>query len=286
MAAPSPPSSARPRRRRPRAPRRPCCCPMAPRRHRTMKRHARQIRNGWRRDSEPRSSRDARGRQNVATASGPARAPPAPCRRRRADGRCRGTPCRVVRRGNFFPCLIFLLYRLNGSRASSQLLFSMAARTAAVVAAGGTCAAGGYWYYSARRRAIANAPPPVGSSLQPNKTLTCKLREREAISADTARFRFELPSDQHVLGLPTASHVLAVDGAMVYRAYTPITLDACDKGYFDLLVKRYPGGEFSEAFHRMVCTGIGAVGIGAVRWWCAVCVSVGCVCVCVCGGGG
>jgi len=162
----------------------------------------------------------------------------------------------------------------------------MAARTAAVVAAGGTCAAGGYWYYSARRRAIANAPPPVGSSLQPNKTLTCKLREREAISADTARFRFELPSDQHVLGLPTASHVLAVDGAMVYRAYTPITLDACDKGYFDLLVKRYPGGEFSEAFHRMVCTGIGAVGIGAVRWWCAVCVSVGCVCVCVCGGGG
>jgi NAD(P)H-flavin reductase len=38
---------------------------------------------------------------------------------------------------------------------------------------------------------------------------------------------------------------------MVGRAYTPVTLDRFDKGFFDLVVKRYPGGEFSEAFHRM-----------------------------------
>jgi|EP01044_Picomonas_judraskeda_P000433 hypothetical protein len=37
---------------------------------------------------------------------------------------------------------------------------------------------------------------------------------------------------------------------MVARAYTPITLDCYDKGYFDLVVKRYRGGEFSERFHR------------------------------------
>lgn len=37
---------------------------------------------------------------------------------------------------------------------------------------------------------------------------------------------------------------------MVARAYTPITLDCYDKGYFDLVVKRYSGGEFSERFHR------------------------------------
>jgi cytochrome-b5 reductase len=37
---------------------------------------------------------------------------------------------------------------------------------------------------------------------------------------------------------------------MVARAYTPITLDSYDKGHFDLVVKRYRGGEFSERFHR------------------------------------
>lgn len=59
-----------------------------------------------------------------------------------------------------------------------------------------------------------------------------------------------LPSPQHVLGLPTASHVLAVDNAMVARAYTPITLDRYEKGYFDLVIKKYKGGEFSERFHK------------------------------------
>ena len=58
-------------------------------------------------------------------------------------------------------------------------------------------------------------------------------------------FRFELPTSEHVLGLPTASHIVAVDNAMVYREYTPITLDQCDKGYFDLVVKRYPGAPHS-----------------------------------------
>ena len=64
-----------------------------------------------------------------------------------------------------------------------------------------------------------------------------------------------MPSPQHVLGLQAASHILAVDNALVARAYTPITLDRYDKGYFDLVVKRYKGGEFSERFHR--CTEAG-----------------------------
>ena len=49
------------------------------------------------------------------------------------------------------------------------------------------------------------------------------------MTADTARFRFELPTPRHVLGLPAASHVMAVDNAMVARAYTPVTLDKFDK---------------------------------------------------------
>jgi len=38
---------------------------------------------------------------------------------------------------------------------------------------------------------------------------------------------------------------------MVYREYTPVTLDCYDKGYFDLLVKRYYNGHFSNWFHSL-----------------------------------
>ena len=94
-------------------------------------------------------------------------------------------------------------------------------------------------------------PPPVSSALQLDKSLTCKLRSVEKLNHNTSRFRFDLPSDEHVLGLSVASHILAHDGAMVARAYTPVTLDKFERGYFDLVIKRYRGGEFSEAFHRM-----------------------------------
>ena len=117
-------------------------------------------------------------------------------------------------------------------------------RVTAVGAVG--CVGGGGWYYYQQ-----NCPPPVESSLQPGKSLTCKVLEIENLTTDTRRFRFQLPTSEHVLGLPTASHIVAVDNAMVYREYTPITLDQFDKGYFDLIVKRYPGGTLSEAFHRL-----------------------------------
>jgi len=107
--------------------------------------------------------------------------------------------------------------------------------------------AGAWWLFRSKEA----LPPPLDSALQPNVSLACRLREVEALSGDTARFRFDLPSPEHRLGLPTVSHLLAHDGANVTRAYTPITLDRFDRGHFDLVVKRYPGGEFSEAFHRM-----------------------------------
>ena len=118
-------------------------------------------------------------------------------------------------------------------------------RVAAVVAAGGGCGLVAWRFLSQDRT------PPVSSALQPNKSLTCKLRSVEKLNHNTSRFRFDLPSDEHVLGLSVASHIVAHDGAMVSRAYTPVTLDKFERGYFDLVIKRYPGGEFSEAFHRM-----------------------------------
>jgi len=118
-------------------------------------------------------------------------------------------------------------------------------RVTAVGAVG--CAGGAAWYYFEKNR-----PPPTHSALQPGKSLSCKLQHVEQLTTDTARFRFELPSSEHVLGLPTASHIVAVDNAMVYREYTPTTLDQFDKGYFDLIVKHYQGGTISGAIHRLV----------------------------------
>ena len=143
-------------------------------------------------------------------------------------------------------------------------------RAVAALAGGGGCAAAGFYGYQWYQR---NGPPPTSSALQPNRSLPCKLRDVKKLTPDTSRFRFELPTPEHVLGLPVCSHILAVDNAMVARAYTPTTLDQFEKGgthrppptpsgrprpdtergrgaaatgYFDLVVKRYPNGYFSE----------------------------------------
>lgn len=75
----------------------------------------------------------------------------------------------------------------------------------------------------------------------PDTKYTVKLIEKEEISHDTRRFRFGLPSPDHVLGLPTGQHiylVATVNGQIVPRPYTPVTSDK-HHGYFDLVVKIY-----------------------------------------------
>ncbi len=52
-------------------------------------------------------------------------------------------------------------------------------------------------------------------------------------------YRFALPRQDDVLGLPIGQHVTLVaniDGKEVLRSYTPISSDE-DKGYFELLIK-------------------------------------------------
>ena len=117
------------------------------------------------------------------------------------------------------------------------------------VVIGAGCAGAGGWWLSNKYGQLAG--PPVDGALQPGKGLLCKLREVEQLTHDTSRFRFDLPTCSHVLGLRTASHILAVDNSMVARAYTPTTLDKFDKGYFDLVVKKYPNGYFSKWFHQL-----------------------------------
>ncbi|KAM5319636.1 NADH-cytochrome b5 reductase 2 [Glossophaga mutica] len=67
------------------------------------------------------------------------------------------------------------------------------------------------------------------------------LIEKEQISHNTRRFRFGLPSPDHVLGLPIGNyvHLLAnIDGVLVTRAYTPVSSDD-DQGFVDLIIKIY-----------------------------------------------
>lgn len=67
------------------------------------------------------------------------------------------------------------------------------------------------------------------------------LIEKEIISSDTRRFRFGLPTPEHVLGLPVGQHVhliATINDELVIRAYTPISSDE-DHGFVDLLIKVY-----------------------------------------------
>ena len=65
------------------------------------------------------------------------------------------------------------------------------------------------------------------------------LVEKEIISHDTRRFKFGLPTPEHVLGLQPGQHVLLtanIGGEVVIRPYTPVTSDD-DPGYVDLIIK-------------------------------------------------
>jgi cytochrome-b5 reductase len=76
------------------------------------------------------------------------------------------------------------------------------------------------------------------------------LASKEELCPDTHRFRFELPSSRHVLGVPIGQciHLTArIDGELVKRSYTPTTSDD-NQGYFDLIVKNDSNGRSLSIF--------------------------------------
>lgn len=88
-------------------------------------------------------------------------------------------------------------------------------------------------------RWFSSSPPKLLQD--PEVKYQVKLIEREEVSHDTRRFRFELPSKNHVLGLPIGQHVYlsaTINNDPVSRPYTPVSSDD-DKGYFDLVIKVY-----------------------------------------------
>ena len=110
----------------------------------------------------------------------------------------------------------------------------------------GTAALGTAWLYSQAKDA--RGPP---HALKPQQLLQSSLISKHWVSGDTVRLRFALPSSEHVLGLPVPGHLVVVDAATNYRPYSPITIDSKAVGFFELLVRKYPRGEFSSQLARM-----------------------------------
>ncbi|XP_030416175.1 NADH-cytochrome b5 reductase 2 isoform X1 [Gopherus evgoodei] len=96
----------------------------------------------------------------------------------------------------------------------------------------------------------------------PHTKYPLPLIKKEEISHDTKKFRFGLPSPDHILGLPIGQHVYLsskINGNLVIRAYTPVSSDEV-KGYVDLIIKVYyknvnpkfpEGGKMSQYLNSM-----------------------------------
>jgi cytochrome-b5 reductase len=91
---------------------------------------------------------------------------------------------------------------------------------------------------------LGGGKPKRKTALQKDSFIALTLAKKIIVSHDTRIFRFALPSEEHVLGLPIGQHVMVmanVKGSDVQRAYTPISSDD-DKGFVDLMVKVYRAG--------------------------------------------
>ncbi|KHN09170.1 Inducible nitrate reductase [NADH] 2 [Glycine soja] len=83
--------------------------------------------------------------------------------------------------------------------------------------------------------------PMRSVALNPREKIPCKLISKTSISHDVRLFRFALPSDDLLMGLPVGKHIFlcaTVDEKLCMRAYTP-TSSVDEVGYFDLVVKVY-----------------------------------------------
>ena len=126
-------------------------------------------------------------------------------------------------------------------------MFFDSLQTPLILVAGVLAAGAVYFWYSKCSKSLSrsSATPSKPSSpvlLENDETkYEVKLIEKEKLSHDTRRFRFSLPSEKHVLGLPVGQHIYLsarILDKMIVRPYTPVTSDD-DHGYFDLVIKVY-----------------------------------------------
>jgi len=102
------------------------------------------------------------------------------------------------------------------------------------------------------RKAARPAPPKT--VLDPQEWRWFTLKYRKDVTHNTRLFRFALPKETDVLGLPIGQHLsfraLDAEGKYFQRSYTPTTSDD-ELGYFDLIVKVYEKGAMSRHLDRM-----------------------------------
>jgi len=123
----------------------------------------------------------------------------------------------------------------------------------------------GYGVYSNRTRtysrpanSFTDTSTEAKKVLKPDEFQEYPLGEKQVLSHNTAIYRFKLPTENSILGLPIGQHIslaatLDVTNpktgvtapAEVVRSYTPVSSDQ-ESGYFDLLIKAYPTGNISK----------------------------------------
>ncbi|KAH8175846.1 oxidoreductase FAD-binding domain-containing protein [Sarocladium implicatum] len=99
----------------------------------------------------------------------------------------------------------------------------------------------------------------VKKVLKPDVFQDFELEEKTIVSHNVAIYRFKLPSEQSILGLPIGQHISI--GALlpqedgknqeIVRSYTPISGDH-QPGHFDLLIKSYPQGNISKYMASLI----------------------------------
>ncbi|KAF8539370.1 hypothetical protein BDD12DRAFT_737213, partial [Trichophaea hybrida] len=129
-------------------------------------------------------------------------------------------------------------------KSSSTLLYTL-------VVLAGAGAGAGYYFYTAETP----LPPAIPTLTGDGKWVDLKLAKIEQISPNTKRLRFKLPSEDHVSGLKIASALLTKykgpkDEKPTIRPYTPVS-DENQRGYMDLIIKKYEGGPMSTHIHDM-----------------------------------
>lgn len=106
-----------------------------------------------------------------------------------------------------------------------------------------------------------NTYAPAGGNkkvLIPDTLQDFPISQITRISHNTAIYRFKLPDEKSILGLPIGQHISlaatldvtdpktgSTERKEVVRSYTPISSDV-NPGYFDLLIKSYPTGNISR----------------------------------------
>ncbi|CEJ88846.1 Putative NADH-cytochrome b5 reductase [[Torrubiella] hemipterigena] len=114
---------------------------------------------------------------------------------------------------------------------------------------------GGYYYMNSAPAKVPVVPAKPAFTGGDQGFISLKVSEVEDVNHNTKRVRFELPEKDMVSGLNVASAVLTKfkgenDAKATLRPYTPVS-DEDERGYVDLLVKKYEGGPMSTHIHEL-----------------------------------